>query len=193
MPFTQPEASPNVLKKWFPDLDSYFWKRHSDCSGIYNCIAYAVGDTHNWWSPLPRSYWPQGLLRAETVEAYTEAFKTKGFDPCANGTLEIGFDKIVLYLLNDVPCHAARQVSFGEYTGFWVSKLGGNIDIIHEKPESLSGNEYGVPTHYFKKDLSAYQEMIKAAQAQKLIDEKKGKKLEKKERYEAKKKKKKKH
>lgn len=184
-----PELSPNQLKQLFPDLYSYFWERHSNTSRIYNCIAYAVGDTHNWWWPSSRGYWPQGLLRAQTVAAYTGAFKTRGFEPCANGTLETGFDKIVLYMQGGIPCHAAKQISAGEHAGFWLSKLGENIDIIHEKPESLSGHGYGVPTYYFKRDRAA----IEALKAQKLTDEKKGKKSEKKERYEATRKKGKKH
>lgn len=194
MPLPPPsELSPDDLKKLFPDLDSYFWKRHSDTSRIYNCIAFAAGDTKNWWepSPLRKRYWPKGVPRVDTVAAYTAAFKTRGFELCTNGTLEIGFDKIVLYLRGgNFPCHAAKQISTGEDAGFWLSKLGENIDIIHEKPESLSGHDYGVPTYFFKRDQAAHQQMIDALKAQKLIEEKKEKKRGKKERYEAKKRKK---
>ncbi|MGA2401717.1 MAG: hypothetical protein ABSG91_08415 [Syntrophobacteraceae bacterium] len=127
--------------------------------------------------------------------AFTEAFRTKGFEPCSNGSPEAGLDKIVLYVrgINNFPSHAARQIPTGEHAGSWLSKIGENIDIIHEKPESLAGQQYGTPTHYFKRDEVAHQRMIAESKAQKLIGEKNRKRREKKEQYEVRKKKRKKH
>jgi hypothetical protein len=170
------------LKPHFPQLSSYFWKQTSDASNRYNCIAFAVSDTkRNWW-PIQR-YWPREARRVTTVAAFEEAFLTKGFVACADGVLEEGFDKIVLYVDQaNVPTHAAKQVVSGEHAGSWSSKLGEFIDILHEKPESLSGPVYGIPKYFFKRDRRTHQEIFHDMNAPKVSAEKKRKAIDKKKR-----------
>jgi len=69
----------------------------------------------------------------ETREAFVEAYGTIGFEECADGSLEAGFEKIALYGTADGPKHAARQLSDGS----WTSKLGPFEDITHQTLESL--------------------------------------------------------
>jgi hypothetical protein len=53
--------------------------------------------------------------------------------------LEPGIEKIALYALNDLPTHAARQLS----NGWWTSKLGPHVDIEHIHPDAIAGGIYG--------------------------------------------------
>jgi hypothetical protein len=117
----------------------------------YNCIAWAAGDHQNWWEPWPLPdpdyYWPAGAPRQYTLLAYQRAFETVGFQPCANGTLEVGFEKIALYVLNGVPKHAARQLLDGR----WTSKLGKFIDVRHGSPHGAEGPLYGTVALYMRR------------------------------------------
>ena len=112
----------------------------------YNCIAWAVGDTERWWWPFPAggvAYWPKGIRREATIEAFIAAFGTQGFIPCADGELQDGVEKIALYarILGSqlVPTHAARQLESGE----WTSKLGPLEDIRHTNRNAVDGPLYG--------------------------------------------------
>ena len=56
---------------------------------------------------------------------------------------------MVLYMLDGVPTHAARQLT----DGTWSSKLGRFHDISHSI-DGLSGNEYGRPVLYLRRKKS---------------------------------------
>jgi hypothetical protein len=141
----------------FPNLREGDHTKTSDASQEYNCIAWAAEDTSAWWWPsleLGRSYWPEGIPREETVEAFVAAFRTKGYEPCDIGSLEVGFEKIALYVdANNIPTHAARQLK----NGHWTSKLGGFEDIEHLTVECLQGDapyQYGRASLYMKRPIS---------------------------------------
>jgi hypothetical protein len=59
----------------------------------YNCIAYAAGDTANWWWPLPADvtevFWPAGAPRTETLAAFRAALASVGFVECENGDFDV--------------------------------------------------------------------------------------------------------
>lgn len=96
----------------------------------YNCIAWAAEEDIRWWEPDPMGdyYWPEGVPRKYTLEAYILAFKALGYELCTNARLEPGFKKIVIYVRSDRrPTHAARQLSDGS----WTSKLGECFDVEH--------------------------------------------------------------
>jgi hypothetical protein len=84
----------------------------------YNCFAWAAGDDGNWWCPL--AYWPEGVPREDTLEAFVAAFETRGYAECADSSLEDGYEKVALYAVReagvDVPTHAARQLVDGRWT-----------------------------------------------------------------------------
>ncbi len=97
---------------------------------FYNCIAWAVQDNVNWWEPDVRGeyYWPEGIPRRYTLDAYLSAYRTIGYEVCENQNIEKGFEKIALYTDNyGVPQHAARQINESK----WTSKLGKSFDIEH--------------------------------------------------------------
>ena len=154
--------------KYLPDNRKFFPNRNksnhfitSDQGDSHNCIAYAVADyDHNWWPRPKRAYipgfgemewekqpqyrWPNGCREDETLEAFIEAFGTRGFTLCPNdGKFEKGFIKVALYAYaNDfgmlVPTHAAVQTRQGK----WRSKMSADHDIEHTL-EALEGPAYG--------------------------------------------------
>ena len=84
-------------------------------------------------------YWPPGVPREYTVEAYRAAIETCGFAVCKTSEPEPGFEKVALYAIGAEPQHAARQLP----SGSWTSKLGMADDIEHGTLEALEGEEYG--------------------------------------------------
>ena len=140
-----------TLQDDFPDLTQENHHPTSPITSDYNCIAWAATQDDSWWWPLPvgMGYWPQNVTRAETIDAFVEAFATIGFVPCANSMPEENVVKLAIYTLNNVPTHMARQLS----DGTWTSKLGHNIDINHFTLDALSGPAYGAATHFLSRAI----------------------------------------
>lgn len=120
----------------------------------YNCIAWAAGDTEKWWWPLG-FYWPSGIPKETTLEAFIALFKSLGYEDCYTPELETGYTKVALFCKQDSPTHAARQLE----DGFWTSKLGEEIDVRHEFNELATvpqlANLYGDITFLMKKKNTA--------------------------------------
>ena len=59
-----------------------------------------MGDGQRWRDPIGnrfgKIYWPAGVERAYTIEAYGQAFSTRGYGLCEDGDFEGGFEKIAL-------------------------------------------------------------------------------------------------
>jgi hypothetical protein len=130
------------LQVAFPKLAAASFRVTSDPDPGYNCIAWAAGATHQRWWPLENddeAYWPAGVERAATLEAFQAMFATLGYTPCENEEMEVGVEKIALFAdATAVPTHAARQLANGK----WTSKLGKGEDIEHELHD-LEGVLYG--------------------------------------------------
>lgn len=94
-----------------------------------------------WPDALGIYYWPSGVVRAETIPAFIEAFSTLGYEICDSEELEQGREKVAIYASHDSPKHAARQLSDGS----WTSKCGGCEDITHFL-NALEGIKYGEVT-----------------------------------------------
>jgi len=122
----------------FPNLNRY--QVTSPATRRYNCIAWVFGDTTRRWWPYEGYYWPLPTPeRTETVEDFVGAFATQGFELCADGSLEQGYEKIAIYARDGEPTHAAKQLE----NGSWTSKLGSLEDIEHTSLDELNGNLYG--------------------------------------------------
>ncbi|HYT87688.1 MAG TPA: hypothetical protein VEL76_03115 [Gemmataceae bacterium] len=134
----------------FPRLQGSAWQITSPPSDVYNCIAWAVGDTTACWWPDPDgTHWPDGIPLEETVAAFRAAFATLGYVVCGTAEPEAGFDKIALFAdAQGVPKHAARQLSSGR----WSSKLGLLEDIEHGLAD-LEGVEYGTVVLLMKRPV----------------------------------------
>jgi hypothetical protein len=112
----------------------------SRATNRYNCIAWAASEDHrNWWpDPLRIGYWPLPK-REVTIPAFIEAYRTIGYEVCADDSLEAGLEKIAIFAIRDpfgmiVPTHAALQLQSGE----WTSKLGPFEDISHITVSSVA-------------------------------------------------------
>jgi hypothetical protein len=139
----------------FPDLTEDNHTITSPATRRYNCIAWAAGEaTRKWW-PDPRKigWWPAGVHRAETMEAFVEAYGTLGFRLCFDGSLQPGIEKLALYgrisQPNEppLPTHAALQLESGN----WTSKLGDFEDISHDTVEAVCGPVYGRVIYFLER------------------------------------------
>ena len=130
------------IDEQFPRLATEGYQITSEPDESYNCIAYAAGETNNWWTHFaegPGYYWPDRASRTDKIESLIEAFSSLGYEPCPDDSLERGFQKVALYAKNGDWTHAAIQVEGGD----WSSKLGLDEDIRHQSPDSLVGDSYG--------------------------------------------------
>ncbi len=130
----------NPLLGRFPGLSTGNHRIASAATPSYNCVAWAAAEDNRWWWPDPMevSYWPPGIERTESIEAFIAAFSLLGYTRCEGSQQEAAFEKIALYLVDGRPTHMARQLKSGR----WTSKLGSSIDMEHGLMD-LAGNEYG--------------------------------------------------
>ena len=124
------------LEKHLPGLTDTGYTITSDASERYNCIAWAVGESHRWWSPLAEDaeYWPFAYQPTATIAVVQAALGTAGFEECEDGELRTDLEKAALFADERGFTHVARQLPNGR----WTSKLGSDRDIEHEL-EALEG------------------------------------------------------
>jgi hypothetical protein len=136
-----------ILGPDFPHLTPDNHHITSPPTTVYNCIAWAAGDTTRWWQP--GRYWPVpatdygiGVLEA--------AFLKLGFEVCDSDGVEVGFEKVALYAESGfLYTHAARQLPDGR----WTSKLGRGEDIEHDTPDVLAGGIYGEVVQFVRRAI----------------------------------------
>jgi hypothetical protein len=133
---TVPEIK-KAVRAEFPNLRVGTYSVTSCPDKDYNCIAWAAGETSRYWWPIG-GYWPDGVSRERTLDAFIKAFETKGYTVCDDVTHEDGFEKVAIYAKDDKPTHAARQIDKSK----WTSKLGKFADISH-RLIGVEGNQYG--------------------------------------------------
>jgi hypothetical protein len=134
------------LQQYFPGLLCQITSPETD---RYNCIAWAAGDSQQWWEPdiYNICYWPPSVPRLMTLDAYIKAFETVGYTLCSNGNYQHGFIKIAMFVdANGIPTHAVRLLPNGK----WTSKCGTLEDIEHDLT-ALCGQWYGNVYCYMKK------------------------------------------
>ena len=99
------------LRELFPSLADFSVTSPQDLR--YNCVAWAVGTDEGWWWPTPGFEWPFNRLEDEELATFTTAFNTLGYERCADGTLEDGFEKIAIYQsTSGEVSHVARQSEY---------------------------------------------------------------------------------
>ncbi|PWT86179.1 MAG: hypothetical protein C5B56_12860 [Proteobacteria bacterium] len=109
-------------------------------------MAHTVGHTLSYiWPDQDEQYqWPIGIERKETLSAFVAFYEACGFLRCTDASVEEGYEKVVIYVLNDSVTHVALQLEDGS----WTSKIGDLADIVHIDPSVVAGtgpNCYGVP------------------------------------------------
>lgn len=138
------------LENYFPELGAGAYRVTSPETPSYNCVAWAAGDETAWWEPDPnyQYYWPPGLPRVFSVEAYIEAYRALGYVSCEAEHEEPGFEKVAIFADSQGrPTHVARQLP----TGVWTSKLGQLQDIEHNRLPAVAGAHYGSPVAYLRR------------------------------------------
>lgn len=135
-----------------PNLSRTDYQVTSPKSQEYNCFAWAAAENDRWWQPIPgeQFYWSEGVPQEETITAYIQAYQTLGYEICQGDGLEVGYQKIAIYVdSSGTPTHAARQLVNGK----WTSKLGWLEDIEHEL-DGLVGDRYGVVGQILKRAVN---------------------------------------
>jgi hypothetical protein len=139
----------------FPRLAETGFELTSPIDRKHNCAGWAVGVDQKWWPPgaarqLVGGWYWLNEDESEAVEAFETAFATVGYEPCADGEMERGFEKIALYVnSSNVTRHVARQVP----DGTWSSKIGLDVDIRHMTLEGLYGDTYGEVRAFMRRKL----------------------------------------
>ena len=150
---------PANLLMLFPGLPSGRAEKTSDRTGQYNCIAWAATrDEFHWWEPIdpknrePWDYWPDGEVPLNyDFDTFILLFEHVGFQKCADGRLEVSFEKIAIYEDGGDFTHVAAQLC----SGAWTSKLGPEEDVRHYNLECLEGaHQYGIVRQFLKKPCS---------------------------------------
>lgn len=116
----------------------------------YNCIAFAADDESQIWWPQDDSYWPVEPAEV-TPDSFIKAFQTRGYKKCEDSSLEVGFQKIAIYVLHGKPTHAAKQTESGK----WKSKLGAIWeDIEHNTLKAVEDHFcYGKAEIFMKREI----------------------------------------
>jgi hypothetical protein len=81
------------LEDLFPGLRGSEYGVTSRQDDGYNCIAWAAGATNTtlWWWPLgdpQKTYWPEGVPRQQTLEAFQQLFEGLGYTVCNHAEAE---------------------------------------------------------------------------------------------------------
>ena len=138
------------LERHFPALAHSPYEVTSPAEVDYNCVAWAMGNDSRWWWPddFNQYFWPAEAPRRATLQAFVQTFTRLGFELCADGSAEPGWEKIAIYAKDDgTPTHVARQLP----NGSWTSKLGQLEDIEHQDLDQLSGTHYGRPVRFLRR------------------------------------------
>jgi len=140
---------PGDLRALFPKLNAQNHRITSPETPRYNCVAWAASDSGRWWDHF-YGYWPDGLARDPSIEAYVELFRRLGFELCNTSETEPGFEKVALFGKAGEFTHVARALE----SGGWTSKLGRLEDIEHDSLDSLaddSDDSYGQPLVFLRR------------------------------------------
>ena len=130
------------LEEIFPNLFAAGYLVTSPRTEDYNCIAWALHrqDRVFWPDTMNLFAWPDELPREEDLTVVVSFFQSQGYEVCNTSALEDGFQKIVLYTLNDHKfTHVARQLN----DGTWTSKIAEYEDIMHRSLDALTGDRCG--------------------------------------------------
>jgi len=136
------------LERLFPALANSGYSKSSDEDPAYNCVAFAVHDTGQFWQKVAVRgyYWP--LDRDDRLEDWIRALELNNYVVTDNWDLEKGVEKVSIFVNKDgVPEHVARQLE----SGIWTSKIGRREDIEHSHLAALEGLEYGKATVVMKR------------------------------------------
>lgn len=153
------EAERRALLDWQPNLEDQQFDITSPTCHEYNCAAWGVEEDWHKWDPtaigldgqiLDPYYWPYGVPVLPTTKALEEAYFTRGYEPCDDGTLVAGKQKLAIYGDGKGDWkHVARQTNDGK----WTSKMGDLADIEHVEVEAVEGSWIGRVESYLSRPI----------------------------------------
>ena len=119
-----------LIATFLPGLGPESYTITSPTTDDYNCISWALGETHRRWDPLGflPDHWPAELAHSDRLETIEAALHLEDFESCDDDALEDGIEKVALFADGGRFTHAARQLQSGR----WTSKLGDYCDIEHD-------------------------------------------------------------
>ncbi len=118
------------IDRHYPQLADVGYEITSEETPIYNCLAWAAGDTTRWWEcgedrPIdePGLDWPEGAGCGFGLEALISAYEVIGYELCPEGgpDPEVGYDKVALYVDNGEWRHAAKLLKDGVGPASWAT------------------------------------------------------------------------
>ena len=125
------------LELALPALRTSRYVIRGGATGDYNCIAWAAGSDSDWWAPFHlRDHWPAGAPRDDDLTSVMAALATVGYEPCDDGQLQEGREKIAFYAIDGLFTHVAVQIADGR----WSSKLGPDELIEHDELDALASH-----------------------------------------------------
>ncbi|MDQ2947975.1 MAG: hypothetical protein M3Y27_18915 [Acidobacteriota bacterium] len=127
------------IERDFPKLINATYDT-SDEDFNHNCLAFAVGDYHNWWEPPSGhgQYWPPGFSEDVTVQTVESIIRVHGFTVELDVNAHPESDAIAIYAEGNDWSHFARFSN-----GAWACKLGGGHDVYPIRLKDLEGSVYG--------------------------------------------------
>jgi len=144
------------LEEVFPNLNRDEYAFTSDEDENYNCIAWALNDTHHYWWHTPRygCYWPPGVPRENSLPVIRQIFEIFGYRACEDRAYEVGFEKVAIFEHPEFGVeHVARQLQGGA----WTSKIGEWENIQHRTLAAVECEDYGSPVLIMKRRRAQWQ------------------------------------
>lgn len=145
------------VEAFAPSIAGYY-RKTSDATLDYNCLAWAVENNQKWFDPQRFClgyYWPNGVDREWNMTAILQILGLYGYtERSDNDHIEDGYIKIAVYAdESGVPTHFARQLANGK----WTSKAGELIDFEHENLTCLECDDYGTVERILRKKVTISQ------------------------------------
>lgn len=123
----------------FPNSLSEPFEISSPETTAYNCLAWAVHDSENWWEPGEGYLWKEGIPEDGSIDSIVRFLQSFGFEIGNSPNIEDTLEKVALFSNGDgYVIHLARQLPNGK----WTSKLGASHDVEHSL-KSMEGGMYG--------------------------------------------------
>jgi hypothetical protein len=136
VPRKMSEREKRDFKSWFPNLDVENTVVSGEATPEYNCIAWTVGETHEWcWPPQMYPFMPER-------EAFDRFYGSYGFKPAEQG-------EVARWRNEDGLTHGC--VSGPDHGPTWESKCGAELKIQHALKE-LESDVYGWVEGYYTRE-----------------------------------------
>lgn len=133
----------------FPNSFDFPFEITSPETAQYNCVAWALSDSENWWEADDDYLWLDDIEYSQSLLAVKSLFEKFNFEISDNDFFEYGFEKVALFSDDNLNCtHVARQLN----KELWTSKLGVSYDISH-RINALENGIYGQVTYILKRKL----------------------------------------